>query len=104
MAVPGLVLVTLKPVEDNSLKASDLYAWMLPFTWSVWGVIVALIFIYGGLMFLLESDTSEDFSCAEEKGVPGWWKSTYLSSAMFIGQVAGNYLSAPINDQIQQHG
>jgi len=91
----GLVLVVYQEDQKSSLGADvgQLYAWMLPFTWEVWGTIVAIIVTYGLLMFWIERDdtASVDFDPPEEQGARGVFKSIYLSSVTFIGQIAGHF-------------
>jgi hypothetical protein len=88
----GLVLVTLISPPEPEVSISDMYSWMLPFTWGVWGMIVAIIAVYGGMMFLLEQHSaSPDFDSVEEKGFDGLWKSTYLGMITFLGQLSGHF-------------
>ena len=89
----GLVLVTYEGTADGDplLDPANMIIWMQPFTWSVWGTIVAIIVVYAVIMFYLERDdtASVDFDAPEEQGARGLFKSFWLSSATFIGQLTG---------------
>eukprot|EP00873_Tetraselmis_striata_P011591 jgi/Tetstr1/431855/TSEL_021345.t1 len=99
----GLVLVTLVSPAEPAIAIGDMYSWMLPFTWGVWGMIIAIIIVYGGIMFLIEQNSaSPDFDSVEEKGLLGLWKSVYLSGITFMGQLAGHFPATAIGRVLMQ--
>lgn len=88
----GLVLVTYQASSRSRINPKDMISWMDPFTWDVWGTIFAIITAYAIIMFYLERDDTDsvDFDAPEEQGARGLFKSFWLSSVTFIGQLQGD--------------